>query len=447
MNNEVRPDPARSNTGRLGRAQVGITVLCALVVLIDGFDTQAIALVAPDIAAEWQVPTATFGVVFGVGLLGGAIGAIIFGWAGDRFGRKPTVLFAVALLGVASSLTPLAGSVGELTFLRLVTGFGLGGALPGVIAITSEYTPQRLRTAVVSMMYCGFPLGAVLGGLITVRMVPALGWQSVFVLGGAAPLLLLPILAIWLPESARFLAVKGSTARLNKVLRRTGLDAPPEAEDTGSTEHSSVVRLFTDGRATGTLLIWTALFLSLLMSYLLINWLPLLARQAGLSSTTATFGVVLLNLGSIIGTIVIGRLTIRSRPAVVVGTAFALGAVAITGIAFSQQSGTWMLVAALFAGGLSIGAQISSLGICVNLYDTSVRATGVGWAVGIGRVGGIVGPVVGGLLIGVGISTPNLFLVTALASLLAAAAILGIARRRATTTDHPAAQPTKATER
>jgi AAHS family 4-hydroxybenzoate transporter-like MFS transporter len=264
-----------------------------------------------------------------------------------------------------------------------------------------------------------------------VRLVPAFGWQSVFVVGGVVPLLLLPLLVFRLPESARFLALNGEEERLARVLARVGLDAPPEEEEAESDGgRSRVGRLFSGGRAVGTLSLWATLFLSLLLTYLLASWIPLLARQAGLGPASATLGVVALNLGAIIGCVVIGRIADRTRPAVVVGIAFALGAVAIAAIGRSQHSGAVLLVASLLAGGLSIGAQMCTVGLCAGFYDTSVRATGVGWAVGVGRVGGIVGPVLGGVLIAAGISTPNLFLVAAVASLGAAAAVFGLARRR-----------------
>jgi AAHS family 4-hydroxybenzoate transporter-like MFS transporter len=375
MNRVVRLGlDSQFDSGRLGRAQIGIVVMCALVVLIDGFDTHSIALVAPDIATAWGVAPASIGLVSGIGLFGGLLGAVAFGWVSDRFGRKPSVLIAVTLFGIASLLTPLAGSVSALAAGRLLTGFGLGGALPAVIAITSEYTPARMRATVVGVMFCGFPLGAMLGGLASVRLVPAFGWQSVFVVGGVVPLLLLPLLVFRLPESARFLALNGEEERLARVLARVGLDAPPEAEEAESDGgRSRVGRLFSGGRAVGTLSLWATLFLSLLLTYLLASWIPLLARQAGLGPASATLGVVALNLGAIVGCVVIGRIADRTRPPVVVGIAFALGAVAIAAIGRSQHSGAVLLVASLLAGGLSIGAQMCAVGLCAGFSLLATR--------------------------------------------------------------------------
>ena len=168
------------DTCPLGRAQIWIIVMCALVAMVDGFDTQSIALVAPAITAAWYVAPAGFGLVFGAGLFGGLVGALVFGVCGDRFGRRPALLAAVALFGVATSITPFTTSLSMLAVVRLVTGLGLGGALPTVISLTSEYAPARLRATLVALMFCGFPLGAVIGGVVSAGIIPACGWKSVF---------------------------------------------------------------------------------------------------------------------------------------------------------------------------------------------------------------------------------------------------------------------------
>lgn len=430
VDNDVRPRlDTILDSGKLARGQVAIVFLCALVAVVDGFDTQSIALVAPVIAADWGADPAVFGVVFGVGLFGGLLGAIGFGFAGDRFGRKPNLLAAVTLFAVASLCTPLAESAPVLVVIRLITGFGLGGALPCLIAITSEYTPARMRATVVGLMFCGFPLGAVIGGIASARMIPTLGWESVFILGGAVPLLLLPLLWTKLPESARFLALKGDRDGLARVLRQLGVavraeDVEPEPND----ERSPIARLFTEGRAGGTLMLWATLFLSLLLTYLLTNWIPMVATQAGIAASQAIFCVVALNFGAIIGCVVIGRLADAFRPTIVIGVAFAAGALAIAAIGRVGGSGVALLGTAFAAGFLSIGAQMCTVALCAGFYETSLRATGIGWSVGVGRIGGIVGPVLGGLLVAVGTSAPNLFLVTAVASVGAAIAVLVLTR-------------------
>ncbi|MFE6718265.1 MFS transporter [Streptomyces albidoflavus] len=417
------------DAGPLGRLQIGVITMCALVAVFDGLDTQAIALAAPDIASDWGTGSSGFGFVFGIGLFGGLVGAIVFGRTSDRFGRRPNLLIAIALFSLFSLATPLADSLTELAVIRFCTGIGLGGALPGVISLTSEYTPRRMRATVVGLMFCGFPLGAVIGGVLSAQLIPAYGWQSIFVLGGAVPLLLLPVFWMLLPESARFLTNSGDHRRLDAVLRRMGWSLPArEILPEPAPSRSPVIGLFTEGRAAGTLLLWVTLFMSLLLTYLLINWIPLVARDTGIGASGAVLAVAALNLGSIAGQLVIGRLADRHSPTAVTGAAFALGAVAIAGIGLAGESSTTLLVTAFVAGFLSIGAQMCTVALCAIFYETSLRATGVGWAMGIGRIGGIVGPVLGGVAVAAGTSVPQLFLLTGAASLCAGAAAFAMSR-------------------
>jgi MFS transporter, AAHS family, 4-hydroxybenzoate transporter len=423
-------DTVLDSTG-LSRYQVGVIIPCALVAMSDGFDTQSIGLVAPDIASAWRVSPATFGLVFGIGMFGALVGALLFGLSSDRFGRRPNLIAAVSLFPVVTLVTPLVTSIDGLLVVRFLTGLGLGGALPGIISFTSEFTPRRMRTTVVSLMFCGFPLGAVIGGVVAAKLIPTFGWQSVFYLGGALPLLLIPLFALRLPESARYLAINGDYARLRPILERMGSrvraeDIAPEAAAT----RSPATSLFTEGRACGTLLLWATLFLSLLVSYVLVNWVPIMARHSGVSSVGAILGVAVLNLGGILGCLVLGRLTDRfRRPALVLGFAYTLGGIAVASIGLTGASGTTLLITAFLAGFLALGAQICTVAFSADFYETALRATGVGWAAAVGRIGAIVGPVLGGLLIGTGMTAPGLFLFTGLASVAAAGAAFALGRR------------------
>ncbi|MFJ6393992.1 MFS transporter [Streptomyces sp. NPDC091972] len=412
----------------IGRLQITVIAMCSLVAVFDGYDTQAIALVAPDVASDWGISSSDFGFVFGIGLFGGLVGALIFGRLSDKYGRRPNLLTAIVVFSFFSIATPLADSLASLAAFRFLTGIGLGGALPGVISLTSEYTPRRMRATVVGLMFCGFPLGAVIGGVVCTKLIPAYGWQSVFLVGGIAPLALLPVLFLQLPESARFLTLSRDHEGLARILNRMGHSVPADAIlPEPSPNRSPVARLFTEGRCAGTLLLWVTLFMSLLLSYLLLNWIPLVARDVGVGSTGAVLAVAALNLGAIAGQLLIGRLADRRAPTKITGTAFLLGAVAIAAIGLSGQSSTALLVTAFIAGFLSIGAQMCTVALCANFYETSLRATGVGWAMGIGRAGGIVGPVLGGIAVDAGTSVPHLFLLTGGASLCAGAAAFAMA--------------------
>jgi AAHS family 4-hydroxybenzoate transporter-like MFS transporter len=402
---------------------------CALTAMLDGFDTQSIAFVVPDIATAWSIEPARFAPVFGAGLFGGLLGAIAFGRAGDRFGRRPTLLLSVLLFAIGSLVTPAAGSLRDLSAARLVTGIGLGGALPAAIALTSEYAPRHLRTTLVSLMFCGFPLGAVLGGLASAKLIAAFGWRSVFIVGGALPLALLPLLLAWLPESARFLAAKGRHEAVAGILASLRcLERWNGAAASRPEPRARISSLFARGTAAGTYLLWATFFLSLLVTYFLINWIPVVAHRNGLDTATAVVAVAMLNLGSIVGSLVIARLADRSDRGPTIGWAYAIGAIAIALIGYTGGSGAWLCALTFVAGVCSIGAQLCTVALCSGFYATSVRATGIGWSMGVGRIGAIAGPVLGGLLLGAGISSPVLFCIAGAASVGAAIAVFALQR-------------------
>jgi AAHS family 4-hydroxybenzoate transporter-like MFS transporter len=321
-----------------------------------------------------------------------------------------------------------------LAIMRLVTGVGLGGALPNIISLTSEYAPAKLRGTLVALMFCGFPLGAVIGGVAAAGIIPAYGWQTVFYVGAAIPAALLPIIWGALPESVRFLAMRENRAGIEQVLERMRWPAPWDGVlDSGPPEmRSPIASLFAGGKAPGTLLLWTTLFLSLLLTYFLVNWMPIIARQNGIGMTAAVLAVAALNLGAIVGCLAIGRLCDRyGQPTVVIGCAFGLGALAITSIGVCEHWVAALLAATFLAGVCSIGAQMCTIALCASFYETSLRVTGVGWAIGIGRIGSIVGPVLGGVLIATGMAAVPLFILVGAMSIGSAIAIVALGLRAA----------------
>src|SRR3954467_3211056 len=203
----------------VGGFQIKLLATCAAVLFLDGFDTQAIGYVAPALAKEWGLTKAALGPVFSAGLFGLMIGALMFGPLADRIGRKKIILFSTLAFGIGTLATAFVQDVNTLLVIRFLTGLGLGGAMPNTIAMTSEFNPQRRRATMVMIMFCGFSLGAALGGLLAAALIPQFGWRSVFVVGGAAPLLLVPVLVLKLPESVRFLALTGrANARVGELL-------------------------------------------------------------------------------------------------------------------------------------------------------------------------------------------------------------------------------------
>jgi AAHS family 4-hydroxybenzoate transporter-like MFS transporter len=444
MSSSASQITAAIDGARFGRPQLLIAALCALVALLDGFDTQSIAFVAPMIAEQWRLSPASFGPIFGIGLLGLTIGAFVLGPAADRFGRKAIILLSIGIFGVFALLTAWAASVPELMLLRFLTGIGLGGAMPNIIALTSEYAPARLKATLVTVMFCGFPLGSTLGGLISAPLIAQHGWPAVFLLGGVLPLLLLPVLVIALPESARFLATRpGTEAKVAAIVARLGLvpaATPALAAAVPDSQGFPVFALFRDGRARMTALLWLAFFMNLLVMYFLVNWLPSLLRAGGQPIDIAILATAILNAGGVVGGIVLGQAIDRFQPHAALGGSY-LAAAACIAVAATHATELPLLLAAIFFAGFGVvGAQIGMNALVAATYPTEMRATAVGWALGVGRVGAIFGPVAGGWLLAAGWTSQSLVLAAAAPAVCAGLAVLALRQRRG-------AQPAPAPQR
>jgi AAHS family 4-hydroxybenzoate transporter-like MFS transporter len=417
----------------VGGFQIKLLLTCAAVLFLDGFDTQAIGYVAPALAKEWGLSKAALGPVFSAGLFGLMIGALVFGPLADRIGRKKIIIFSTLAFGIGTFATAFIGDVNTLLAIRFLTGLGLGGAMPNAIAMTSEFSPHRRRATMVMVMFCGFSIGAALGGLLAAALIPQFGWRSVFLVGGVAPLLLVPILALRLPESARFLALTGrAQARVAELLGQID----PRANFTPATQFvvhepqltgMPVLHLFRERRTLPTLLLWVVFFMSLLDLYFLANWLPTVLNDLGASVSSAALIGSMLQVGGVVGTFALGsiidRFSFRALALVYFVAVFAVGAIGQLGHSVA------LVTAAIFAAGFCIvGGQIAANALAAGFYPTSVRATGVGWALGIGRVGSIVGPLVGGALLTAKWSTGSVFLAAATAAMCAALAAFSLSR-------------------
>jgi AAHS family 4-hydroxybenzoate transporter-like MFS transporter len=414
---------------KISRYQIIVAGLCAAVVFMDGFDAQAIGYVAPSLGAAWKLQKGALGPVFGAGLFGLMLGALIFGPVADRIGRKPVIIASVLWFGICTLLTITATSLDSLLWWRLLTGLGLGGAMPNAIALTSEYSPQRSRATMVMVMFIGFSLGSAIGGLIAAQFISKYGWTSVFWLGGLVPIALAPVLYFILPESIRLLALRGSEDnRIRALMARINPDLRlGEAHFVISEEHPrgfTVMHLFTEGRARATILFWIMFFMNLLDLYFLANWLPTVINNAGLSVELAVITTSLLQVGGAVGVLVMARLMDRGNPYLVLGCAFFFAAILIASIG-SAGSTVTLLIPAVFATGFCVvGAQIGSNALAATFYPTFIRSTGVGWALGIGRIGSIVGPVLGGLMLSAEWHTPTIFLIGAIPVLIASCAVI-----------------------
>jgi len=417
----------------VGGFHLRLLLACAAVLFLDGFDTQAIGYVAPALAREWSLSKAALGPVFSAGLFGLMIGALVFGPLADRIGRKKIIVLSTLTFGVGALITAVVGDVNALLVIRFLTGLGLGGAMPNAIAMTAEFNPQRRRATMVMIMFCGFSVGAALGGVLAAWLIPQFGWRAVFVVGGVAPLVMVPILILWLPESVRFLATNGhAPERVVALLRRISPHtafAPGVEFLVRETQLAGlpVAHLFREGRTPVTLLLWVVFFMSLLDIYFLANWLPTVLNDLGASVSQAVLIGSMLQVGGVVGTLALGsvidRFSFRALALVYFAAVFAVGAIGQLG-----HSAILVSLAIFAAGFCVVGGQIAANALAAGFYPTSVRATGVGWALGMGRVGSIVGPLVGGMLLAAKWSTAAVFFTAAGAALCAALAAFGLSR-------------------
>ncbi|VVE28064.1 4-hydroxybenzoate transporter [Pandoraea iniqua] len=423
------------NAAPVSRFQIMISVMCFLIVALDGFDIAIIGFIAPHIRAEWQLSMASLGPLFSAGLLGLMVGAFCSGPMADRIGRRRVLILSVAWFGAASVGAALAPNVTWLIALRFLTGLGLGGAMPNAITLTSEFSPERRRGTLLTLMFCGFSLGSALGGVVTAYLVADYGWRGVLALGGLLPLALVPVLWFTLPESVRFLAIRrGTQAQIAAILKRVAPARVTAGQQYSASDDrlpaSPVVQLFHRDYRRGTLLLWLAFFMSLLLLYLLINWLPILAERSGMTLKQASMFGGLLQGGGVLGAIVLGLLIDRFHPYKVVAVAYLLGAVCVASLAVADNA-VWLAIGIFVTGFCVSGSQVCANVIASAYYPTSNRATGVAWALGIGRVGAVAGSLGGAFLLAAGWSNAGLFMILAIPAALAGLGIWLAGAKRA----------------
>lgn len=413
--------------------QKKVILLCATLVFLDGFDVQIMGFVAPALIKAWHLAPSELGPVFSSGLVGVMFGALLIAPLADRFGRRPVIMASAMIFGIFSLATAFAADIDSLLILRLLTGLGLGGCLPNAIALTSEYSPKRKRALLVMLMFSGFTLGSLFGGLISAQLLPLLGWQSVFVVGGILPIAATALLWFGLPESIRFLLLRPENEeRVSTILRKINPLMPigPQTKFTMQVpidQRVSMPQLFREGRARATTLLWIIFFMSLLDVYLLVNWLPTAMNSSGASVKAAVMVGVVLQLGGLIGPLPLGWLLDRKGARATLVPAYLLAAACIASIGFMAGTSLALTMLVVFGAGFGvIGGQIAANAVVSGAYPTHIRSTGVGWALGIGRIGSILGPALAGILISRQVSTEHIFLFSAVPALLAAIAAFAL---------------------
>jgi MFS transporter, AAHS family, 4-hydroxybenzoate transporter len=407
-----------------------LVALCFLVVTADGMDVAIMGFIAPSIIADWHISRPAFGLVMSAAPIGLVIGALAAGPASDRIGRKGVLITSVFLFGVFTIATAFTTSPASMALLRVLTGIGLGAAMPNTTTLLSEYAPQRKRALLITIMFTGFNLGSALIGFVAGSLIPSHGWRAVLMFGGGLPLLLIP-LQIWLlPESARLLAVRGaSSEKVGKVLGRV-LGMRFNGDETFvSTEPPLPTKkpigvLFSQGYGLMTAALWVTYFMGLLVIYLLTGWLPTLMKDAGLSVSAAANVTAMFQIGGTIGAIVVGFVMDRVRPAGVISVAYLGGAICVLGLAWIGALSSSLALLVFAAGFCMSGAQTGLNAFAPGRYPTVARATGVSWMLGMGRFGSIFGSAIGGALLGLGWEFGGILAMLAVPAVLASCAVV-----------------------
>jgi AAHS family 4-hydroxybenzoate transporter-like MFS transporter len=407
---------------RLGGLQFRVAALCALVQMCDGYDVNSVGWAVPSLIREWHLPPSTFAMAFLWSSIGIMVGALLAGPIGDRFGRRPLLLGSLTIFGIASLLSAVVGSLSALSLLRFFTGVGIAGGFSGAAALSGDYAPHRLRATMIMVTFTGAPLGGFLGGQLVALLLAQWGWRMIFVLGGIFPLALVPVLALWLPESPRFLATKKKLSLRNATLLQRLDIASAQSDAIDVARGNPIWMLFGRGYALQTVLLWIIFFCSLLNLFLFAYWMPTVLNLIGISPAQAVFMASLRELGAIFAVLYLGLAIDRIGPERALAIHYAAGAVFIAVIALFALPYFVLCVVIFLAGMTIIGSQTGVNGACGKLYPARMRTSGIGWALGIGRLGGIVAPVLGGYLLAVGLPPTRMFLVAGLFALIAAAA-------------------------
>ena len=421
--------------GAVTAFQVRAIALCSLVAFLDGLDSQSIAVAGPIIADIIGLQRSALGPIFSAGVLGAMLGALTFGPLGDRFGRKRVLVAAAVIFGVFTLLTAHSGSYASLLAVRFLAGVGLGGAVPCYIALSSEYAPQRRRAMVASLIWAAFPLGVSAGALLNAAILVEFGWQALFLIGGVLPIILALALTVWLPESVRFMIATGADpARVGAIMACIRPGTPASAryvDDDGRATGSPLAHLFTEGRAAQTLLLWVPFFTGFGILGIIVLWTPVLMWDHGIPLSQAALVLGISGLGSLIGMASAGRLVEVFGARAVLVPGFLLGAGAVGTLGYAAVSVPAM-TAALFLVGLFVGVGASgSLALAALTYPTPMRSTGIGWAMGMGRFGQVLAPLLAAAAVAAGWSGAQLFLLFAIAPVLGALAILALHGRPA----------------
>jgi MFS transporter, AAHS family, 4-hydroxybenzoate transporter len=387
------------------RLHLRVAWLCGVVLFLEGYDIASVGYAIPPLVDAWRVAPSVFTQALMAGNVGLLLGSIGAGLLGDRVGRKPMLICCVTVFGVFSLLSALVGSPSQLACLRLLTGLGLGGGIPLAIALVSDFAPPAAQGRLVILMSAGIPIGFTLGGLLASQLVPVFGWPAIFVVGGILPLAMVPPLALWLPESVT----------LSAATRPRNL----------------VAALFRNGHAPSTALLWAMNLLNLVSNFLILLWTPAILHGSGESPSQAIFATSMYGLGIILGALLTASVADRLGVERVLTYIVAFGALCMLSLGLLDPR-SWFLSVIICGAGVGIGGCQAGLNsLSGRIYPSTIRSTGAGWALGLGRVGAIAGPLLGGVLLGLGFPAQAIFVAAAIPLFVVTVlmAILGRLRR------------------
>lgn len=429
-----------ADEARFGRFHLGVLLWCALIIIFDGYDLAVVGIALPSIMKDLQVDPTRAGFMVSAALFGMVFGAIFLGTVADRIGRRLTIAICIALFSVFTAAAGMTRDPLVFGLMRFVAGLGIGGVMPNVVAQMTEYSPKRMRATLVTLMFSGYAVGGIVAALLGKGLIEAYGWQSVF-LAAALPVLLIPAVLKSMPESMPFLIARGRTAELQRIAVALDPQHRPEKSDVFALpaqdrpSGAPIRLLFQEGRGFSTLMFWVAFFMCLFMVYALSSWLTKLMAGAGYGLGSALTFVLVLNVGAMIGAVGGGWLADRFHIKAVLPAMFALAAASITLLGFKMPTEALFIVVGL-AGASTIGTQIVANAYVGQFYPMAIRGTGLGWALGIGRSGAILAPIVIGVLVGMSLPLQQNFIAIAVPAVIGMVAVLMIDNRRSASASH-----------
>ena len=421
------------NSRNMSVFQIQTVFICTLINMLDGFDVLVMSFAAASVSSEWTLSPYQLGILLSAGLFGMAIGSISLGALADRLGRKRLVNICLVIITAGMFASAYSENQEQLLAFRFVTGIGIGGMLATLTTLVSEYSNESSRGLCIGFLQSGYPLGALLGGIVSVYLIESFGWRSLFIFGGSLSLIMLPFVFWKLPESLDFLLLRGNQAdksKIQQILTKLQIETSEFLHTTEENEKKADwISLFSSDSRANTLYLWTCYFLLMFSFYFVVSWTPKLLVDAGLTTGQGISAGVYLQAGGLVGAISLGLLGYKFKVPILTSVFFCCGVAAMLFYGLVELSLVSLMLVAAIMGFFLIGAMIGLYTIAPSVYPANVRVSGVGLAIGIGRLGAIVAPLAGGIILNSGYSSDEIFVIFSIPLILAALAVYKIKLR------------------